>query len=566
MTRAERLHALFLDALRHAPEERGAFLQSACGDDATLRREVTELLQADAAATAADFLGAPIQPVADLLGAVDRTESDESLQGRNVGPYALVRRLGHGGMGDVYLALREQPFRQYVALKLIRGGLETPDLRLRFEMERQILAALNHPHIARLLDGGTTADGLAYFAMEYVEGEPITAYADRQRLSLDDRLRLFAQVCHAVHYAHQNLIVHRDLKPSNILVAEDGAGRPHVKLLDFGVAKLLNPALTSLGMPVTQTMARLLTPDYASPEQVRGLPVTTASDVYSLGVLLYELLCGHRPYRLTLYSAPEVERIVCEQDPERPSTRALKDEPIAGRDGTTRVITAAEVSAARRLPADRLRRRLRGDLDNVVMTALRKEPARRYASARQLAIDVERHLAGLPVEARPNTLGYRVQKFVVRHRTPVVAALLAIAALVAALSMSLGQEARVRAERDRAEVALATSEEVNAFLLALFMASEPGDVLGDTTAVRTLLERGVVRAEALADQPAAQARLLHVLGEAYLELGSYARADTLLRQALAAEQTVQPPSAERLADLQHALGVLARRADGPASD
>ncbi|MDX1420792.1 MAG: serine/threonine-protein kinase, partial [Rubricoccaceae bacterium] len=390
----DRLERLFRAARMHPAEERAAFLDAACADDPALRAEVAALLNADREADGEAFLDTP--PTALLDAAVSEAAQPNPLEGRTVGPYRVLRPLGEGGMGAVYLAVREEPFQQYVALKIIRAGLHDPEVLRRFEQERQILASLSHPGIARLLDGGVTADGLPYFAMEYVEGRPLTAYCDEHRLPIEERLRLFACACEAVHYAHQNLVLHRDLKPSNILVTP---GR-EVKLLDFGIAKLLNPHLSSSAMPVTRTALRVMTPEYASPEQVRGEPLSTASDVYSLGIILYELLTGHRPYRLTRGTTDEIMRVVCEVDPERPSTRVVRPETILRADGETETITPVDVGEARDVSPERLQRRLRGDLDNIVLMALRKEPQRRYASAEQFSQDIDRHLRGLPVMAR----------------------------------------------------------------------------------------------------------------------------------------------------------------------
>ena len=313
-------------------------------------------------------------------------------------------------MGVVYLAVRaDDHYQKRVAIKLVQHGLYTGAILHRFRTERQILASLDHPNIARLLDGGTTTDGRPYLVMEYVEGLPIDVYCDRHKLSISERLRLFRTVCAAVHYAHQNLVIHRDLKPSNILVSTDGVP----KLLDFGIAKLLNPELSAPSLVFTESGLQLLTPEYASPEQVRGEPLTTASDVYALGVLLYELLTGHQPYRLTSRRRQDLERVICEVDPLKPSTAISRSDADTETDGTGQR-TPATVSQTREGQPEKLRRRLTGDLDNIVLMALRKEPQRRYGSAEHLAEDLRRHLEGLPVMARPQTFGYRSAKFIRR--------------------------------------------------------------------------------------------------------------------------------------------------------
>ena len=332
---------------------------------------------------------------------------DVSHDGR-LGVYRLIREIGHGGMGTVYLGVRDDDaFQKRVAIKVLKRGMDTDSIVRRFRHERQILASLEHPFIASLLDGGSTPDGRPYFAMEYVEGQPIVDYCDTNRLDTPARLALFRHVCTAVQYAHQNLVIHRDLKPANVLVMADGTP----KLLDFGIAKLLNPELGGQTLVPTAPGLQLMTPEYASPEQVRGEPVTTASDVYSLGVLLYELLAGRLPYRLTSRDQADIVRIVCESEPIRPSTAITQiDHDWAGEEPATGEPAHESGEVAKRnrrvtVDVDRLRRQLAGDLDNIVLKALSKEPQRRYASVDQFSEDVRRHLAGLPVMARKDTWG-----------------------------------------------------------------------------------------------------------------------------------------------------------------
>ncbi len=554
--RNRRIQRLFDEALERDPDERGLFLEAACAHDPDVGREVASLIAA---------FDARAEQVRALLGQMVPTVSaqpaatDGRLEGRTVGPYHVLKQIGQGGMGEVYLALREEPFRQYVALKHIRPGFASTEMSRRFHLERQILASLNHPGVARLLDGGTTDDGLAYLVMEYVDGQPITRYCDARRLSLHARLRLFQEVCRVVHYAHQNLIVHRDLKPSNILVALPSAGAgPQVKLLDFGVAKLLNPALSGVEVPVTRTTDRVMTPEYASPEQVRGEPITTAADVYALGVILYELLTGSRPYQLRTASPSEIERVICEQEVERPSTHVRRR--ASGRADAGRADASAGVEETTGpLPgraAERLRRQLQGDLDNIVLRAMRKEPPLRYASAEQLAADVGRYLEGLPVEARPSTMRYRLRKFVRRHRIAATAAAVVTLALVGALSVTVWQMQAPRAERDRAEAALTQSETVTAFLSGLFEASDPYGSRGDTLTSYQLLERGVAQIEALGGEPLIQARMLDVVGRVYRSMAAYDQADRLLSRALALRQSGLGPAHPDIAESLQSLAVL----------
>jgi len=327
--RYQQIKNLFHAALEREPGERAAFLDQACAHDPSLRAEVETLLAA--AEPAEGFIERAIQDAVTLIAA----DQPEPVEGQRIGPYEVIRQIARGGMGAVYLAMRaDDQYRKHVAIKLIRRGLDTDDIIRRFRNERQILAGLDHPNIARLLDGGATDDGRPYLVMEYIAGEPIDDYGDQHKLGAEDRLTLFRQVCAAVHCAHQHLVIHRDIKPSNILVTEDGTP----KLLDFGIAKLLTPELAAQTLDATAPALRLMTPDYASPEQVRGEPITTASDVYSLGVVLYGLLTGHRPYRLTGRTPHEVLQAVCEQDPEKPSTAITRVEEMTS-DGETKRIT-----------------------------------------------------------------------------------------------------------------------------------------------------------------------------------------------------------------------------------
>ncbi|GAB5535983.1 MAG: hypothetical protein Rubg2KO_22320 [Rubricoccaceae bacterium] len=549
--RLDRLERLFRAALLHPPGERTDFLNAACDDD-ELRAEVESLLAADAHAEDKDFLD---QPATGLLGDLEDASSMpiDTLVGEQVGPYRVLRPLGEGGMGAVYLAVREKPFLRHVALKVIRGRTPAPEVLRRFEQERQILASLDHPGIARLIEGGLTDDGLPYFAMEYVEGRPITTYCDEHRLGIDERLDLFRGVCEAVHAAHQNLVLHRDLKPSNILVTSSR----EVKLLDFGIAKLLNPNLSPSAMPVTQTALRVMTPEYASPEQVRGEGLSTASDVYGLGIVLYELLAGDRPYRLTRGSAEEMVRAVIEVDPERPSTAVARDKTITRPDGTTDVISADAISEARAASPERLRRSLRGDLDAIVLKALRKEPRQRYPSAEAFVQDIERYQNGEPVLAHQGSRGYRLGKLVRRHRAETALVAVVLASVLGFALYSSAQANRLEVERDRAQTEAEKAEEVSSFLVSLFEQADPTATRGDTLTARQMLEAGATRVETeLEGQPEVQAAVLVPIALAYRSLGRDDLARPLLERSVAIRRGALGDDAPETLDALFNLGML----------
>lgn len=531
--RWEKIEALFEAALEQPQGERASWLEAHCGDE-DLRAEVQKLLAAHERTD-----GILDRPLPWWAGAA------EEMSGRRIGPYRLLRRIARGGMGAVFLAERREPFHQQVAIKVLRADHDAEELLRRFQSEQQILASLNHPYVASLHDGGVTASGHPYFVMEYVDGTPIDAYCEEQHLSIKERLRLFQKVGKAVHYAHRNLIIHRDLKPSNILITEDGTP----KLLDFGIAKLLDGEASP---PITRTGERWMTPEYATPEQVKGEAITTALDVYQLGLVLYELLTGQRPYTLAKRSPAEIERIICETTPSRPSKA---------------VVQAAEES----FQAKRKRlQQLRGDLDTIVLKALRKEPERRYASAEAFVEDIERHLSGLPVSARPDTLRYRARKFVRRHRwgvavTAVIALL--IAGYVATMTV---QTQRVQAALEQAQTETEKAEQATDFLISMFERADPygtvdrtagaaGAGYSDTLTASELLERGTARVqEELSNQPRVQATMLHTLGRIYRQLGSYDEAEPLLEEALALQREHLPPMDLERAKSLHELARLLR--------
>ena len=392
----QRIEDIFQTALDLAPEERNPYITKACAGDADLKRQVETLLTQYH--ETGNLLDETLSVHGDMhaLAALINDESDPMI-GRRIGAYRIEREVGRGGMGAVYEAVRaDNAFRRRVAIKLVKRGMDTDFILRRFRNERQILATLDHSNIARLLDGGTTDDGLPYFVMEYIEGRPLYYYCDEQRLSVAERLRLFRPICDAIHYAHQRQVIHRDIKPSNILVTADGTP----KLLDFGIAKLLDPELAAETIDVTMTAMRLMTPEYASPEQVQGEIVTPASDIYSMGVLLYELLSGHRPYRLKNRALHEVARVICEEEPESLIASLTRENNLVPSNAIENE-TLEYLYRARNSSVETLRRELSGDLERIIMKALRKEPRQRYQNAAELRDDITRYLDGSPVVAPP---------------------------------------------------------------------------------------------------------------------------------------------------------------------
>ncbi|MFN8668465.1 MAG: serine/threonine-protein kinase [Gemmatimonadaceae bacterium] len=500
-TRLVRIRELFDAALEVPTAERAAFLAGHCADDPTLHGEVASLLAAlERGSDTWD------RPLGSVLADAAAERDDEAAVGRRIGAYALTRLLGYGGMGAVYEGVRaDDQFQKRVALKFLRRGLAGDLAIRRFRYERQILASLNHPNIAALLDGGVTPDGQPYIVMEFVDGVPITSYAAQRRLDVPQRLLLLRQVLAAVQHAHQHLVVHRDLKPGNILVTADGT----VKLLDFGIARLLREGEGPDQLPPTQGGLHAFTPDYASPEQVRGLPVAPSSDLYSCGVIACELLAGARPFTFDGQLFAEWQQRICEEPAPLPSA----------------LVTASAAATFGEGSAERLRRRLRGDLDAIVQQALRKEPARRYGSAEQLGEDLRRHLDGLPVAARRDTLGYRLGKFLRRRRVEVVGGVIAALSLVGGV-IATTRQARV-AELERAKV-----QQVNAFLSSMLAAVDPGNA-GREVTVAQVLSQAARDVEGQHLAPEVEAQIRHTIGQTYTELGLYDSAKVHIERAVA---------------------------------
>ena len=498
--RWRRVEELFHETLDQPPEARDGWLTAACADDLELRREVESLL------AAGEHTARVEQAVRGGFELAVSTLPDEAPE--RIGPYRILREVGRGGTGIVYEAEREGEVRQRVAVKVIKRGMDTDEILDRLRRERQILADLEHPNIARLIDGGSTEDGRPYFAMEMVEGEALDVYCDRRQLSVEERLRLFLGVCAAVQHAHQNLIIHRDLKPSNILIT--AGGEP--KLLDFGIAKLL----AATDSTRTMTGANMLTPDYASPEQLQADPLTTATDVYSLGVVLYRLLTGRPPYPSGSRSAGPLGRPIELEVLSRPSTVAARS--LAGGP------SAEDLAASRREKPSGLGRRLRGDLDNIVLFAMRREPERRYSTVGEFADDLRRHLELRPVRARPASFGYQLGRTLRRYRAASIAAGLALASLVGGLAATIHQ-ARV-ADRHRLH-----AESVTDFLTEIFRVADPGEARGNEVRAREILDRGAARIEQLVGQEEVQAQLLSTMGLVYQNLGLFQPAADLYQRA-----------------------------------
>ncbi|MEO5559653.1 MAG: serine/threonine-protein kinase [Dokdonella sp.] len=508
--RWRRARALFDDLVDEPPSNWDTLLLQRCDDDAEVRAEALAMLCADSISDThrlADHAPQIIANLAERISAEEKAHSTLEHTDQIVGPFQLLREIGRGGMGSVWLAKRiDGAFEQNVAIKLIRSGWDADDVFTRFCAERQILASLQHPNIAHLVDGGVTAEGKPWLALEFVDGKDLRTWCDEHRLDVNARLQFFLTVCDAVGHAHQRLVVHRDLKPSNILVGNDGV----VKLLDFGIAKLLDASAEGI------SATRVFTPEYAAPEQIRGEVVTTSVDIHALGLLLYELLSGRRPYHVANSTPAAYERAVLDQEPTRPSLIVARTQ-----DGHTGDIIAAR----RELSAVRLRRELRGDLDAIVLKALRKEPAQRYASVADFASDIRRYLQRRPVHARRGNWRYRADRFLRRHALSAALGAFAMLALIVGLAVATWQAQVARTERDSARQALE-------FMRVLFDNADPTKQKGDQVSVRDLLDSGVRNVRiAMQGQDSARADLLLTMASAYLGLGQLEPAAPLIEEA-----------------------------------
>lgn len=498
----ERVKELFDAALERKSEDRAQFLTDACGSDSSLRQEIDSLLAAYEQAGGLSGLAFPVNRI------------NESVPRDAIGPYTLIRKLGEGGMGQVWLAEQSEPIRRQVALKLIRSGIFDDALLRRFQAERQSLALMDHPAIAKVFDAGATPEGQPYFVMEYVPGEPITAYCDRRKLTISERLELFIKVCEGVQHAHQKAIIHRDLKPANILVVEID-GKPAPRIIDFGLAKVTAPFAPGESI-FTGAWAIAGTPGYISPEQAGGLDIDTRTDVYSLGVILYELLTGSLPFdseKWRKQPLDEVLRQLREQDPPRPST----------------LLGAKNLSAAaaplRSSDPRQLRSLLHGDLDSITMKALEKNRARRYGTPSDLAADITRHLSHEPVLARPTSVGYRASKYVRRHRVAVTVAAALVVLLAGFAVVQALQLRRITLERDRAN-------RITGFMTNMFKVSDPGQARGNQVTAREILDQASSQIDTgLSTDPDLQTEMMMVMGQVYGNLGLNDRAEALFTKA-----------------------------------
>jgi non-specific serine/threonine protein kinase/serine/threonine-protein kinase len=491
-------------ALELSPAERIAYLDRSYATDPSLRDDLEPLLDSQQRLKDQFLDQANLATAAATLVSPD----ENFWVGRRVGPYQVVEQIGVGGMGEVYRAFRaDDQYKKVVALKFVRAGQYSSEVFSRFKNERQILAGLDHSNLAKLLDGGTSDEGMPYFVMELIEGRPITEYCDERGLSTRERLSLFLQVCAGVHYAHQRLIIHRDIKPGNILVTSDGIP----KLLDFGIAKIVESGQDA-DMPVTMTGFRVLTPRYASPEQIQGEAMTIATDVYSLGVVLYELLTGRSPYGLVNGSTQEFAREVCQKEPQKPSSAILRSQGVGEGNAENRPGARAKVSS------EKLRKRLRGDIDNIVLMALRKEPSRRYASANDLGEDIRRHLESVPVHARNDSAWYRTTKFVARHKAAVAASVLMVIALMTGLVVTLHEARVARVERARAERRFNDVRKL-ANSLMFEVHDSIRDLPGTLPARKLLVNRALEYLDSLSQEASGDTDLQRELAAAYDRVG-----------------------------------------------
>jgi serine/threonine-protein kinase len=515
-----------IDRAMDLPEgERKLFIKEQCGDNLKLKGEVTLLLESifDSEGWLEDPADYKKEFYEEISDDVELLAAGQPLIGKQVGSYTIKEKIGEGGMGVVYRAERsDDEFAHRVAIKIIRHERATRENIRRFKHEQRILAGLNHPGIARLFDGGVTGDGFPYIIMEYVDGTPIDDYCHQQSCTLDHKIELFENVLEAVRYAHENLVIHRDLKPGNILVDQDG----NIKILDFGISKLLED---EDDMELTQTGARLLTPRYAAPEQVRQENITTATDLYALGIVFYQLLSGEHPFDFAELSQYDVEQAILEQEAPRPSAK---------------------------ISSPKLQKKLQGDLDAIALKAIRKEPDKRYRVANEFLDDLKNYQTGLPVSAQEDSFNYRSQKFFKRHKQGVA---IAAGILLLVIGLTGFYTWRIAQQRDMAQLEAEKSAQISNFLMSLFKASKPDQSKGETITARMLLDEGQRRAESLSEQPIVQARMLSLIGQVHMDLGNYTEADSLLQSALKKEEILGESDQKQKLDIMNNYADLMKR-------
>ncbi|MEO8231908.1 MAG: serine/threonine-protein kinase [Ignavibacteriota bacterium] len=522
---------IFDDALNLDASQRKIFLDEKCGDDIVLKKEVLSLL--NSLENTIDFLEAPL-----TISEVDKDIFSDPYIGKQIGSYIIDGEAGVGGMGIVYTGKRnDKEFEQKVAIKILKHGITSEYLLKRFQIERQTLAYLQHQNIARLLDGGRTLDGLPYLVMEFIDGIPITEYSTQNKLNIEERLKLFREVCTAVQYAHQNLVIHRDLKPGNILVAKNGIP----KLLDFGIAKLIDEDLVDSNESLTRTGVWHLTPEYASPEQIKGEKITTASDVYSLGVLLYQILTGVQPYKISTNSHAAISKIITEENVKKPSERVLQ------------IIESHKQKDF--LNSGKYSNSLKGDLDNIILKAMHKDPARRYASVEQFSEDIRRHLTGLPVIAQKDSNAYRLSKFIQRHKVGFVASVGFIVFLIASLIAIIWQANIAAAERDNAKLEAQKVESVNNFLQEMLSSVDPTEVGKDVKVYDVLKKASDVVGTNFNGQPEIEAAVRKTIGKTLVSLGEYDEAKPHLFKSLSLNETVYGKESFRTAESLHEIAL-----------
>lgn len=543
----EKINNIVDTALELTKEERDTYIEEQCKGDKQLRQEVTVLIDAIEQSETESFLedlGDYQQQLAQEVLNEDIAEKDAALIGTTIDSYELIELIGHGGMGSVFLAKRaDEAYDQRAAFKVLRRGLHTPSNVARFKRERQILAKLNHPNIARLLDGGLTPEGLPYFVMEYIEGKPLYKYCNQHLLSIEERIHLFKSICHAVQHAHKNTIIHRDLKPSNILVTEEG----EVKILDFGIAKILEPKDPDQPPYQTQTGTRLLSFRYAAPEQIENQIITTATDIYTLGIVFYELLCGVHPFDLERKKMTEIEKLIRTKSPLSLPEKFLQlPEDIRQKEARFRHTTSSSLSQS-----------LKGDLDAIVLKALRKEPEERYDSIEQFLEDLRRYEQSKPIIARKDTLRYKTKKFVKRHQSELAAT---VGFILLIVSFTAIYTWRITQERNKARLQAEKAQETSEFLVNLFSASNPAETHGETVPVKSILEEGLNQIDQLNEQPEVQSQMLHTMGKVYTNLGEYDRAEMLLERALNIQTNIDGQFNTEVASIYNDLGGLHQKA------